>query len=153
MNRTYPKQRPFAFLMVLGAGVLLFRTVMMMLAEGAFTRLVWWVAALTVVEFLIDLGCLTASARWLITAERTHSRPALRLGAAAAIFHALRVLIYVLGRIGPWDNFDIRPEIRPTYTYDIFWVYFAAILAVLGVIGVIVIWRIIRRRRSYMDKF
>ncbi|MFP4484214.1 MAG: hypothetical protein ACLFO1_05110 [Spirochaetaceae bacterium] len=136
MNRTYPRQRPFAALMVLGAGVLLFRTVKMMLVEGAFTRLVWWVAALTVVESLIDLACLAASARWLVTGERAHSRSALRLGAAAAIFHALRVLIYVLGRIGPWHNFDVRPELRPADTSNTFWVYFAAILAVLGVMGV-----------------
>lgn len=148
MKRDYPRQRPFAVCMVIGSGVLLFRTGRMMVIEGAFTQLVWWVAALTVVEFLIDLACLSASLRWLVTAERSHSRPALRLGAAAAIFHAFRVLIYVLGRVGPWVDFDIRPEMRSTYTYDMFWVYFAATLAALGVIGVIVIRRIIRRRQK-----
>jgi hypothetical protein len=134
--------------MILGAGVLLFRTVRMMFVEEVFTRLVWWAAALTVAEFLIDLGCLAASMRWLVTADRSHSRAALRLGAVAAVFHALRVLIYVRGRVGPWVNFDVRPEQRASYSYDIFWVYFAAVLAALGVIGVVVIRRIIRRRQK-----
>jgi hypothetical protein len=49
------------------------------------------------------------------------------LGAAAAILHAIRVLIYMLGRTGPWVNFDEKPGHRDSYTFEWFWVYFAAI--------------------------
>ena len=64
------------------------------------------------------------------------------------ILHAIRVLIYVLGRTGPWENLDVKPEQQDTYTFEWFWVDFAAVLAILGVLGVVVIWRLRAKRRN-----
>ena len=140
--------RLYAALLIFGAGVLLFRTVRMAFVEGGLEQSTWWVLVLLFIEMAFDIGCMAASIRWLITAEAKHSRPALRLGTAATLMHAVRVLVYVLGRTGPWTNFDIRPEFRSTVAYDRFWVWFAAILAVLGVIAVIILWRILVRIRK-----
>jgi hypothetical protein len=70
--------------------------------------------------------------------------------AAAAIFHALRVLVFVIGRVGPWINFDVRPEHHEAHSDTWTWtgVYFAGIMAVLGVIGVIIIWILIWRAKK-----
>jgi hypothetical protein len=141
-------QRIYASLLTLGAGILLFRTLRMMLVEDAFELLVSWVIVLLVAEFLIDLSCVVGAIRWFMANKREKAVLPLRLGAATTILHAIRVLIYVLGRTGPWVNFDVKPEYHDTYTFDWFWVYFAAVLSVLGVIGVIVIWRIIGYKRK-----
>ena len=83
---------------------------------------------------------MITSIRWFILNERTKATIPSRLGAAASILHAIRVLIYVLGRTGPWLNFDVKPEYQDSYTFEWFWAYFAAILSIFGVLGVIVIW-------------
>jgi len=97
----------------------------------------------------IDALCIIFSFQWLIRNSKTHKSISLRFGAAATVFHAFRVLIYVLGRTGPWINFDIKPQYRHEHTVDFFWVYFAAILSVLGILGVMIIWiRIKRAKRN-----
>ena len=143
---TVSKQRIYAFLLILGASILLFRTLRLMFFEQGLEILVLWVIILTILESIIDFSCIIGSLRWVISDDALKATFALRLGAAAAILHAIRVLIYVLGRTGPWVNFDVKPIYRSSYSFDWFWVWFAAILSVLGVIGVIVIWRL--RRRS-----
>jgi hypothetical protein len=140
------KQRIYAFLLILGASILLFRTVMMIFIDKTFEILVLWVFILLVLEFLVDVSCIASSLRWLIHNDRLKATLPLQLGATAAILHAIRVLIYVLGRTGPWTNFDVKPIYHASYTFDWFWVWFAAVLSILGVIGVILIWRL--RRRS-----
>ncbi len=117
-----------------------------MLIEGAFEILVLWVLILLIIEAFIDLACILSSIRWLLSINGKYALTALRLGALAAIFHAFRVLIYVMGRTGPWKNFDVKPEYHETYTFSWFWVYFAAILSIAGIVGVIVIWYLINRR-------
>lgn len=141
------RQRIFASLLALGAGILLFRTLRMMLVEGAFELLVPWVFALLIAEFLLDLSWGICSIRWFIHNRREKAVCALRLATAAIFLHALRVGIFVLGRTGPWINFDVKPEHHPTYTFEWFWVYFASILSVLSVTGVIIIRGIIRRNK------
>jgi hypothetical protein len=147
MKPEYSRQRIYSSLMIAGACILLFRTIRMMLVENALDILVLWVGILLIVEFLIDLGCVVSSLRWFINNNRENAALPLRLGAMAAILHAIRVLIYVLGRTGPWVNFDVKPEYHDLYTFEWFWVYFAAILSILGVVGVIVIWQIIKTRK------
>ena len=142
------RQRIYASLLFLGACILLYRTLSMMLLEDAFVLLVPWVIALLIAEFLLDLGWLVCSIRWLILNRWEKAGCALRLAAAAIILHAFRVLVYVLGRTGPWINFDVRPEHRAAYAFEWFWVYFAAILSLLGVAGVLIIWRIILRNKN-----
>jgi hypothetical protein len=125
---------------------LLFRTIMM-LSEGALDVLVLWASILLIAEFLIDLGWFLSSIFWWISNDENKASIPLRLAATAIIVHAMRVLIFVLGRVGPWIDFDIRPEHRALHDTRWSWagVYFAAVLSVLGVIGVLVIW-ILRRR-------
>ena len=116
-----------------------------MFVEQGLEILVLWVISLTILESIIDFSCIIGSLRWLISNDALKATMPLRLGAAAAILHAIRVLIYVLGRTGPWVNFDVKPIYRSSYSFEWFWVWFAAVLAVLGVIGVIVIWRLRHR--------
>jgi hypothetical protein len=146
MNRL-SKQRIYAFLLILGASILLFLTSRMIFVQRAFEILVLWVFILLILEFLVDISCFVSSLRWLISNDERKATIPLQIGATAAILHALRVLIYVLGRTGPWLNFDIKPEYLSLYSFDWFWVWFAATLSVLGIIGVIVIWMLRRRAK------
>lgn len=147
MGVTVSKQRVYATFLILWACILLFRTVLMITGE-ALTVLVLWVSILLIAEFLIDTGWLLSAILWWIANDETKARTPLRLAAAAIILHATRVLIFVLGRVGPWIDFDVRPEHRALHhaRWSWGWLYFAAIMSVLGVIGVITIWRF--RRRS-----
>lgn len=142
------KQRIYAFLLSLGASILLFRTVQMLFFENALNILVLWVSVLLIAECLIDFACLVSSIRWLISNDELKASIPLRLGATTTILHAIRVLIYVLGRTVPWINFDVKPEQRALYITNWFWVYFAAILSILGVVGVIVIWKLRQRTKK-----
>ena len=100
----------------------------------------------------IDTLCIIFSFRWLFGQGSKHSKSiSLRLGAIAAIFHAFRVLIYVLGRTGPWINFDVKPQFRSTHNMEMFWVYFATVLSILGILGVIIVWITIQRAKNKMD--
>ena len=147
------RQRLYASLLALGAGFLLYRTVTM-LVQGALGVLVLWVSLLLIAELLLDLSCLLSSIRWWITNDKNKARLPLRLAAAAVILHAIRVLIFVMGRVGPWIDLDVRPEQRAMHDTRWTWtgVYFAASLSVLGVIGVIIIWTLIRRARKKQDE-
>jgi len=142
---TISKQRIYAFLLILGAGILLWRTLQLMFVEHGLETLVLWVILLTIVESIIDFSCIIGSLRWLISNDALKATLPLQLGATAAILHAIRVLIYVLGRTNLLLNFDVKPIYRSSYSVEWFWVWFAAILSVLGVVGVIVIWRLRRR--------
>lgn len=139
------KQRIYPILLLLGAGILLFRTVRLLAVEGGWETLALWVIACTVIEMLIDLFCIAFSLSWLLGSNLKAKKIALRLGAAAAIFHAFRVLIYVLGRIGSLSNFDLKPQFLDAQKVEMFWVCFASVLSVLGVIGVLAIWRITKK--------
>lgn len=136
----FSRQRIYALLLFLGAGILMARTIIM-LFQGALEVLVWWVSALLILELLIDLACMFASVKWFIANTKNEDRIPLRLGASAAILHAVRVLIFVIGRAGPWIDFDVRPGKEAMYwNWEL--VYFASVMSVLGVIGVIVIWKL-----------
>lgn len=146
MGFTISRQRLYASLLALGACILLFRT-LTILVQGNLDVLMPWVSILLFAEMLLDLTCLVGSIRWWICNDRSKATLPLRFGAAAAILHAIRVLIFVMGRVGPWIDFDVRPEQRAMHDARWTWtgVHIAAILSVLGIIGVIVIWTLIRR--------
>lgn len=57
------RQRLYASLVILGACILLFRTVLMM-AQGAMAVLVAWVSGLLMAEFVLDVTTLAGSVRW-----------------------------------------------------------------------------------------
>lgn len=139
------KQKLYATLLILGASILLFRTIRLLTFENGWNILENWVIVLTFVEMAIDTLCIIYSFNWLFGNSKRAKLISLRFGAAAAGFHAFRVLIYVLGRTDTLLNFDVKPQFRPTYSVDMFWVYFAAVLSVLGIIGVIIIWIAIKR--------
>ena len=149
MKLNASKQRIYASLFALGSCVLLFRTIVM-IAEGSLDILVLWVSVLLFAELLTDAGCLLSSIRWWIANDKSKAHLALKIGASAAILHAIRVFIFVLGRTGPWKDFDVRAEQRAMHYNRWSWsgVYFAAIMAVLGVVGVLIIWRLRRRRQQ-----
>jgi hypothetical protein len=144
---SWSRQRLYATLVFLGAGFLFFRTVRM-ITQGALVWMAPWVAALLLAESLLDATIVLGAVRWWITCEDEHARFPLRTTAAAVFLHAVRVLIYALGRVGPWIDFDIRTEHRAIYSSrgSLGWVYFASIMSVLGILGVVIIWR--NRRRS-----
>ena len=121
-----------------------------MLSEGSLAILALWVSVLLIAELLSDAGCLLSSVRWWITNDESKAHIALKIGASAAILHAIRVLIFVLGRIGPWIDFDVRPEHRALhYTrWSRSGLYFAAIMSILGVVGVLIIWRLRRQTQK-----
>lgn len=148
-----PKQRLYAGLLMAGAGILIFRTLRMVTVEQAFEILTDWAYTLLVLEFMLASICFLTAFRWFILSKWKYASTALKLGTWAAIFHAFRVLIYVLGRTPFLKNFDVKPEHHATYTFDWFWVYFAATFSVLGLIGVYVIWRLwLRRKKSYASE-
>ena len=65
MSMKISKQRIYDSLLILGACVLMFCTIMM-LSQGALGFLVAWVSALLIAEMLLDAACLLSSVRWWI---------------------------------------------------------------------------------------
>lgn len=145
-------QRIYASLIILGAGILLFRT-LTMLFQGVFHILALWVFILLIIEMIIDATCIFTAIPWWISNSRQKDSLPLTMGAAAALFHAFRVFIFVLGRTGPWIDFDVRPEERAMHAERWTWgeVYLAATLSVLGILGVLLIWFIRKRKRSKLQ--
>ncbi|BEP28161.1 hypothetical protein HLPR_04920 [Helicovermis profundi] len=80
-------------------------------------------------------GLYTFSFRWLKNCNEINKAFSLRIGELATIFHFFRVLIYILGRIGPLKEFDKNPKYRQSGDVNLFWVNFAGTLSVTGLIG------------------
>lgn len=137
------KQRIYALLLILGSGFMFARTIWLV-AGGILTTNAWWVSVLLFAEMLIDLGCLVCSIWWFVSNDPAWDRVPLRFGTAVVLLHALRVLIFALGRTGPWVNFDVKPEYRSVHDQTWSWgeVYFASIMAILSIIVIMIIWRI-----------
>lgn len=130
-----------AVLLAGGAGLLLYRTVALL--RGARSILRPWVVALTYLEMLLDAATVATALRWWRSGSLRDAHLPLRIGAATTLLHAGRVLVFVLGRTGPWVDFDVRPERRAGHDDRWTWnqVVFASGLSVLGVSGVGIIWR------------
>lgn len=128
--------------LVLGSGFLLARTIMLM-AGGSLGTYSWWAAALLGVESSVDAVVVVAGGAWLVARHSGHATLALRAAAAMILMHAVRVLVFVLGRTGPWVDFDVRPPYRADYatTWSWFEVWFAGTGAALSVILLAVVWR------------
>jgi len=141
------KEKAPPLLMIFGASILLFRTIRLLYFEDGLIILALWTKILTFIEMIIDLLCVFVSFKWLKESDYRFRSISLWLGSIATIFHALRVLIYILGRFGPWKDFDKDPVYRLQGTTNIFWVLFAGILSVIGVFGVM----IIRKRIKQVD--
>ncbi len=132
-----------------GISILLIRAAV--LISGSRQVLKRWVIDLAALELALDIATLFASVRWWSTNARRHRQLPLRLAAAATVLHAVRVLIFVLGRVRPFKDFDVRPEQRDAHDQRWNWsqVLFAAAMSVLGIVGVLVVRRRIRSRTAF----
>ncbi len=106
------------------------------------------VSLLLMFELVIDLVWLFQAAKWWISPDKQKIKKTLNFAAAAIILPAIRVLVFVMGRMGPWIDFDRKPEYSPLQYSEWGWLYFAGKMSVLGVIGVIVVWRIRHRLKK-----
>jgi len=145
----HPSNRLGASLLVVGAGILLYRTIALLVA-GAGQVLKRWVVGLTLAEMLVDVITIVKSACWWLTRHPRHARAAMRAGAVATALHAVRVAVFVLGRTGPWKDFDVRPDKRADHDERWTWaqVVLAGVLSVMGLGGVVVIRRTRRHPRN-----
>jgi hypothetical protein len=136
-------------LLVMGAGILLYRSIALLVA-GAGQVLKRWVVGLTLAEMLVDVITIAKSACWWLTGDPRHARAAMRAGAAATVLHAVRVAVFVLGRTGPWKDFDVRPDKRVDHDQRWTWtqVVLAGVLSVMGLVGVVVVRRTRRHPRT-----
>jgi hypothetical protein len=143
----WSRRRGVAVLLALGGCFMLGRTVML-IAGGALTTYQPWAAALLTLEFLVDGVAVALLVRWLVTGDEQHQAPALRGVAAVILVHAVRVLVFVLGRTGPWVDFDVRPRHRMGHSETWSWagVWFAGIMALSSVVVLVIVMG--HRRRS-----
>jgi hypothetical protein len=132
-----------------GAGVLLGRTIAL-LGGGAARVLRPWVVALTWIEMAVDAVTMAGALRWFRSGDPAHARLPMRAGATAALLHAARVAVFILGRTRPCRDFDVRPEKRADHDERWTWgqVVFAGVMSIAGVVGVAVVWR---SRRAVHD--
>jgi hypothetical protein len=147
MKLTWNRQRTYAALIGIGIWALLFRTIAM-LTDGSLGILMPWAAGLLFMEFALNISTFVTAIWWCGAGTERRAWLPLRFAAAAVLLHAIRVAIYVLGRSGPWKDFDWRPEHRGITPPEWSWVVLAAVLAVLGLIGVTIVWRVRRRHRE-----
>lgn len=145
-SRTGIRDRQQAVLTGGGISILLARAII--IAVGSRRTLKRWVIGLAAVELVLDAATLGTSIRWWMTNLRRHRRLPLQLATAAILVHAVRVLIFVLGRLRPLKDFDVRPEHRAEHDRHWTWgqVLFAAVMSILGVAGVFVVRNRIRPR-------
>lgn len=140
------KEKAPPLLIIFGASILLFRTIRLMFFEDGLIILALWTKILTFIEMIIDLLCVLATFKWLKESELRFRSISLWLGSTVTIFHALRVLIYILGRVGPWKDFDKDPVYRLQGTTNTFWLLLAGSLSVVGVFGVIIIGKLMKQK-------
>lgn len=135
-------QRLISGLLFLGACILVFRAYSM-LAGGAREVLVGWVYTLLVAELIIDLIALVVLARWFALCTSAARERAIRVTVLVVVLHAIRVGIFAIGRIGPWMDFDVRPEMRASHAERWTWgdVWFASALSIASVVILIWYWR------------
>lgn len=148
-----PKQRLYATLLMTATSILVVRTWHMAMEEQHFEILVGWVYGLLIVEFMLTIGCLLAATRWFVLSKWQYASTALKFGVWAVMLHAVRVLVLVLGRTGPWMNFDVRPEYQSVFALDWFWVYFSVGFSALALIGLYVVWRLWRQVKGKYEHF
>jgi hypothetical protein len=133
------QNRVAAVLLIGGISIVLARAAVLISTSRTVLRR--WVIDLAVVELLLDIATFATALRLLATNASRHRVLPSRLAAAAIILHALRVLVFVLGRLRPFKDFDVRPEQRAEHDSRWSWaqVVFAAVMSVLGVVGLLTI--------------
>jgi len=134
--------------LAVGAGFMFGRTIVL-IGGGALATYTRWCAGLLVLESIVDLMALITVVAWGLKRGARAEAIAMRAVASVVILHAIRVLVFVLGRTGPWIDFDIRLEHRVAYADQWTWagVVFAAVMAALSLIVLAVVWRARRAGR------
>jgi len=139
--------RTFAALLMLAAPILIYRAAFL-IWTGVASRYVIWLNVLTWIELLLAVSIVGAALVWLVSGGRAWCALTLRLTAAIILLHAFRVAVFVIARVGPWIDFDVRPEERPVDPagWDWFQIWFASAMAGLSLLVLfgVLIWR--RRR-------
>lgn len=149
MKNRLKGRRAFAALLFFGAAFLLYRAIMVVYGGAVYVN-VWWVAALLFLEMGLDALCMFCAAVWFVKADKPSESITLKVTAAIIIVHAVRVLIFVIGRVGPWIDFDVTPEHRLAHSSRWVWtdVFLAGTPASLSVIALIVIWQTRKWQKS-----
>jgi hypothetical protein len=136
-----------ALLFTIGGAILVSRAFTMMV-DGYLGIYVPWAAILLALEFLIDATWLASAIAWFFKDNKANEKNTFNLAAASILLHAFRVMIFVLARIGPLTNFDIKETYHATHyaRWDWTGIFLAATLSLMGVVGVLVVWGIRRRK-------
>ena len=153
MAMGWSRQRTYAVLLFIGAAFLLYRT-LAMVSAGALQTLMPWVNFLLMLELIADGIAMVVCAAWAISGRPEQVRAVIRATTVVVLLHALRVLIFVLGRTGPWVDFDVKPEARAHHADSWTWgdVYFAGTMSAISVIALIVFWLYWRRKRRELSE-
>ena len=143
------RARIFAIVLALGACVLLVRPIPM-IRGSALTEQLPWVASLLLLESIMDAAAIVFCIRWWSLPNEQRKRTALCVAAFVTVLHAVRVLIFVLGRTELLRDFEIRPAYRPLSPESWSWgeVYFAATMSLLALLCLLVV-RMRRRTRKW----
>ena len=142
------RYRRWAWILAFGAAFMFGRTAQMVW-QGSLLVFVPWVGGLLLLELTMNAVTLLATLRWALGPDPRRRRFALRAVAGTVLVHATRVLVFVLGRTGPWVDFDIRPERQSEHAAEVSWVsvWFAAGMAITSLVVLVSVWVIARRRR------
>ena len=148
-------QRTLATLLFIGATFLLYRT-LAMVSGGALETLVAWVVVLLMLELIADGIAMVVCGAWAIGGRPEQVRAVIRVTTVVVVLHAVRVLVFVLGRTGPWVDFDVKPAARAHHAATWTWgeVYFAGTMSAISVVALMVFllyWR--RKKRELSDVY
>jgi hypothetical protein len=144
--RVTTKKRIYAYLLFLGASILLFRTIRLAFLENGLEKLLFIPILLLFIELASDGICIIASFLWSCKLKKTIGSIALRSGAFSTVLHLQRVVIFALGRSKYFKDFDIKPEYRNLHEIDAFWVIFALTLSIMGIIGLLIVSCIVMKK-------
>lgn len=149
------RNRIYAALLMTGASVVAYRAVSM-IANGYLSILVPWVAASIVLELCVDVACFLTCIPWMISGDSNRDSVPLQIGALSTIVHAVRVLVFAMGRCDTrWKNFDVRVEHRAVQEGrgNLAQVYFASFMSLASLVVLVKIqrWRANNLKREKVE--
>ena len=77
------KQKAFSLLIIIGASILLFRTIRLLTVENGWETLATWVIVLTFIEMFVDICCIIFSFQWLLKLSLKSKLISLRLAVSS----------------------------------------------------------------------
>ena len=142
-NRVWP-------ILLMAGGAILVTRAMVLIGGGSTERFVSWLAFLTWVELALAVAACASAAVWAWRPEPANVTRTLKVAASLTLLHAIRVAVFVVGRIGPFRDFDVRPEWRADHAGTWTWgeVWFAGLAAALSLVVLVAVWRYRRAKRT-----